>query len=501
MRSGSLFSRLLTVFLAVILVCVGVLFTLSYFNLRDNHIANRMDALKTQARDMAYLASRLPNDSLDRVFGKTSVTEQYMYWKASRVYKEYNAYIIIVDRSGAQRTYYNESTLADESLSALPSQEEIAEYMTQAMQGREIILQTESASGPLFTVLVPWVQEGILSNQQTVMGFVLIQTAAQTVHAAYRGLVWQVALAAMAIFAVAALFIFFLTRQMTRPLTAMAQAAGNMARGDFESRAPEEGSREIRELSRAFNRMAAQLSTLEQSRRDFVANVSHELRSPITSIQGFAQGMLDGTIPREENERYLKVVVDETHRLSKLIAGLLNLSRIENEETSLALSDFDINELSRRVLISRMTQLEEKQIEVEADFEEDACFVHADSDQIQQVIINLLDNAIKFTPEGGTIALSTRKMGDHISMRVKDNGVGILPEDQLHIFDRFYKADKAHTVGKGTGLGLAICQKIMEKHGQQISLLSGEGGAEFEITLAPGKAPDGSARDKRPGEN
>ena len=501
MRSGSLFSRLLTVFWAVILVCVGVLFTLSYFNLRDNHIENRMNALKTQARDMAYLASRLPNDSLNRAFGKSTTTEQYMYWKALRVYEEYNAYIIIVDRNGAQRTYYNESTLADESLSSLPTQEEITLYMDQAMRGREVIEQTESASGPLFTVLVPWVQEGIYNNQQTVMGFVLIQTAAQTVHASYRGLVWQVAIAAMGIFAVAALFSFFLTRQMTRPLTAMAKAAGDMARGNFDARAPEEGSREIRELSQAFNQMAAQLATLEQSRRDFVANVSHELRSPITSIQGFAQGMLDGTIPQEENGRYLKVVVDETHRLSKLIASLLNLSRMESNETSLAYSDFDVNELSRRVLISRMTQLDEKQLDVEANFEEEACFVHADIDQIQQVIINLLDNAIKFTPEGGMISLSTRKENDHVSLRVKDTGEGILSEDQLHIFDRFYKADKAHTVGKGTGLGLAICHRIMEKHGQQIRLLSGEGGAEFEITLAIGKAPEGGLRDLRPSEN
>ena len=501
MRSGSLFSRLLTVFLAVILVCVGVLFTLSSFTLRDNHIDNRMTALKTQARDMAYLASRMPNDSINRAFGKTSTTEQYMYWKALRVYEEYNAYIIVVDRSGAQRTYYNEATLMDESLSSLPTQEEISDYMTQAMQGREVVEQTESASGPLFTVLVPWLQEGILSNQKTVMGFVLIQTAAQTVHASYRGLVWQVALAAIGIFAISALIIFFLTRQMTRPLTAMVQAAGDMARGNFEARAPEEGSREIRELSQAFNQMAAQLDTLEQSRRDFVANVSHELRSPITSIQGFAQGMLDGTISKEENERYLQVVVDETHRLSKLIANLLNLSRMESDETSLACSDFDVNELSRRVLISRMTQLDEKQLDVEANFEEDACFVHADSDQIQQVIINLLDNAIKFTPAGGMITLATKKDGDHISLRIRDTGVGILPEDQLHIFDRFYKADKAHTVGKGTGLGLAICRRIMEKHGQQIRLLSGEGGAEFEITLAPGKAPEGGLRDLRTGED
>ena len=488
-----MFTRLLTVFLAV---------SLSYLHLRENHIQSRMNALKTQARDIAYLASRLSSDQVSRAFGKSSTTEQYMKWKAQRVYEEYNAYTVVVERSGQPRIYFNQATLEDESLRYLPSQEELSSYMDQVMQGKEFVRQTKSANGPLFTVIVPWVQENPVTLQRTVVGLVLIQTAAQTVHASYRGLVWQVALAAIALFIVAALMVFFFARQMTRPLTAMARAAGEMARGNFDARAPEAGTREITELSQAFNQMAAQLSTLEQSRRDFVANVSHELRSPITSIQGFAQGILDGTVPQEEHARYLQVVVDETHRLSKLIANLLNLSRMESDETSLAWSDFDINETARRVLISRMNLLEEKQLDVEAQFEEDPCYVHADGDQIQQVIINLLDNAIKFTPEKGRITLSTQRMGDLIALRVKDNGMGIRPEDQLHIFDRFYKADKAHTVGKGTGLGLAICRRIMEKHSQQIKLISGEGGAEFEITLEKGKAPDDLAhRDAGQGQD
>lgn len=205
--------------------------------------------------------------------------------------------------------------------------------------------------------------------------------------------------------------------------------------------------------------------------------------------------MLDGTIAPEEHEKYLQVVVDETHRLSKLIAGLLNLSRMENEETSLAYSDFDVNETARRVIISRINPIDEKQLEVNADFEIDPCFVHADADQIEQVIINLLDNAIKFTPQGGTITLTTRENGQQVLLQVKDNGEGVLPDNVPHIFDRFYKADKAHTVGKGTGLGLAICRRIMEKHGQTIRLVSGEGGAEFEITLAKGKQPGGTHGD------
>ena len=211
--------------------------------------------------------------------------------------------------------------------------------------------------------------------------------------------------------------------------------------------------------------------------------------------------MLDGAVPEDTRGRYLQVIVDETHRLSKLINGLLNLSRLENDQTALAYSDFDVNEMTRRVIISRMTQLEEKKMDVDTDFETYSCFVHADADQIEQVIINLLDNAVKYTPEGGKIRISTQKEHDRVVLRVKDNGIGILPEDAAHLFDRFYKADTAHTVGKGTGLGLSICRKIMEKHGQTIRLVSGEGGAEFEITLAIGQTPAAGNRDRGAGED
>ena len=151
MRCLSMFARLLIVFLAVILICVAVLSVLSCIHLRDNAIENRMKALKTQARDMAYLASR-------QAYDHSVATDAYMRWKSSSIYQEYNAYILVVDRFGKTYVYYNESTLQDESLRATPSQEELAEYMEQAMTGQEVVRQTQSAAGPLFTVLVPWVQ-------------------------------------------------------------------------------------------------------------------------------------------------------------------------------------------------------------------------------------------------------------------------------------------------------------------------------------------------------
>ncbi|MBR6753188.1 MAG: HAMP domain-containing histidine kinase [Clostridia bacterium] len=486
MRKGSMFSQLLAGFLAVILLCVGVLFALSYYHLRSSRIEARMEALKTQAREMAYLAGQLSTDNIPRAFGQASTTEKLMKWKADGVYRKYNAYIIVYDRYGNQRTYYNEATLQDESMKYLPSMEEYSSYLAQVIQGQEIVVQTDSASGPLFTVIVPIQQSGPRGGY-TVSGLVLIQTAAQTVHASYRDLVWQVAVAAIALSLAALIIVFIFTRRVTRPLTAMEKAANSMAGGDFTARAPEEGTREMLSLASSFNQMADKLATQEQSRREFVANVSHELRSPITSIQGFAQGILDGTIPKGEQEKYLSIITDETHRLSKLIHSLLSLSRIENEETPLHCTSFDINERIRLAIIARMNELEEKELEIETEFASDPCFVHADADQIQQVLINLLDNAVKFTPKGGHIRFSSRLESNTLFLCIQDDGQGILPEDAPHIFDRFYKADKAHTAGKGTGLGLAICRRIMERHGQSIRLLPSDQGAAFEITLATGK--------------
>ena len=501
MHSLSMFTRLLIVSVAVILVCVVVLSALAYTNLKSNSINSRMDALKTQARDISYLAGRLSLDSLAKTVGSTSTVEEYINWKSRRIFDEYGAYTMVVDRTGKYYIYYLQDHLKEDSQKAVPSPGELNEYMELALQGQEIVLQTQGSQGTFFTVMVPWVQNNSLSSQRTVMGYVLIQTSAQTVHAVYKDMVWQTALAAIGVFLLAAAVVFFVAQQITRPLTVITEAAGQMARGDFKVRAPEEGGKEIVELSRSFNQMAEKLSSLEQSRRDFVANVSHELRSPSTSIRGFAQGMLDGTIPPEMHGQYLQVVLDETQRLAKLINNLLNLSRMENEETSLAYSLFDLNEMTRRVLISRMTQIDDKNMEIEVDFESETCYVHADADQIQQVIINLLDNAIKYTPSHGTVRLSTKTDDDHVIMRVKDNGVGIPAADAPYIFDRFYKVDKAHTVGKGTGLGLAICKRIMDRHHQQLRLVSGEGGAEFEFTLEKGTNPGGSHGDTGAGED
>ena len=477
-----MFARLMTVMLAAILACVLVLYSLFYFTIRADHIDARMNELKRQAYDIAYLASRVRNNSIAESFGHSSTTETYIKWKANSIYSDFNAYSVVVDRTGKTTLYATPELMNEEDM--IFDQQKIVSILSCVLRGEEIIFRTQSGGKPMFTVAVPWMDNG------TVLGAVFIQTAAQTVYATYSGFALQVFAAALATCALATVGVFFMTRQIIAPLRVMVQMAGEMAQGKFDRRVPISGSSETRELAAAFNSMAAQLEALEQTRRDFVANVSHELRSPMTSMQGFLQGMLDGTIPVGEQKQYMQIVLDETRRQSKLVGNLLNLSRMENSNTELAYSDFDLHECIRRVIIANMSQLDDKRMDLQLSFEDEPMYVHADADQIEQVLVNLLSNAVKYTPEGGHIAIDTAQEGKLTRVVVRDDGPGVAPEDAPYIFDRFYKADKAHTVGKGTGLGLAICKRIMDKHGQSLRLLDTKEGAAFEFTLESGRAPE-----------
>jgi signal transduction histidine kinase len=478
----SMFSRLFSILLLIILVVVFVGAGFSIITIRDNTISSRMESLLVQAREIAFLASRVEDSTLSDYLGFDTPTETYLQWKAQAVYEDFGAYILIVDRNG--RVKDNMSTAiqnipdAVENLTA----SDITDALNEVLTGKEVKTRiTNAANGTVFTVAVPWVQN------DNVLGAVFIHTSAQSVEAAYRGITLQIvsgfSLAALVAAACALLY----TRSIVKPLTVITRAAENMSRGKFSTRAAITGVNEVRQLAGAFNVMADKLAQVEENRREFVANVSHELRSPVTSIHGFVEGMLDGTIPSEERDKYLQVVSDETNRLKKLIADLLELSRMEKGVVELKLANYDINETIRRVIIGRMNEMEQRGVNLQLEFQQEPCMVRADQDRIAQVVYNLVDNALKFIGDQGNLTISTALVHDKVSVVVHNDGTPILPEDRPHIFDRFYKADKAHTVGKGsgTGLGLSICLRIMQQHGQTIRLLPAETGVSFEFTLEP----------------
>lgn len=477
-----MFTRIMSmVMAAIVMVTIGIS-GMSYFTLRNQRISARLDALMQEAREISYLAAQNSASSAGILFGQNDSTIRYIRWKADQVFQDYGAYILVVDRRGRVMDNMRTAYAEDPDFVASLDGQELNMALTMVLTGQEVALRLRIGGDPAFMVGVPFVQD------DAVLGAVLIQTNAQIIEGNLMSMLPQTLLVAATALSIAAALVFFYVRSVMRPLNDVTRAARTMAEGNFNVRvSTETGSPEITELATAFNSMAGKLSQVESSRREFVANVSHELRSPITSISGFVEGMEDGTIPQEEHPRYLALVGDETRRLSKLIGDLLALSRLERDDAAIDASDFDINEMLRRAIIRRVNDLESKQMEVECEFHQEPCMVRADSDRIEQVVVNLLDNAIKFTPQGGRITLTTRAEGEKCTVTVADNGVGIAPEDREKVFDRFFTADRAHTAGKGTGLGLSICQRIMEMHGQTLKLLETQEGTAFAFTLEMAK--------------
>ena len=481
-----MFARIMAVVLAVILLTTVLLTGVWWLTLRNRQIDARLDYLISEAEDIAYLAGNLSGDSLmDTIRDRDSATRVYLNRMAEKVNREFGAYIAVMDRGGNVMT--NSRAMDDEDPEFMESlnTEEITEAFQRILAGETIRLRSGGGEDPTFTVGVPFMMDN------TVTGAVFIRTKAQRIEGGLAEVLGRTALLAAAVALVSGVAVFLFVRRRLKPLKQLETAAATIAEGDFSVQVDEkQGDPELRELSGAFNTMTRKLQGVETGRREFVANVSHELRSPITSIRGFAEGMADGVIPEGEQPKYLRLVADESKRLSGLIDDLLALSRLERDDAKPEMTVFDVNEMLRRAVIRRMNDLEAKKIDVSCEFEEDSCMVKADSDRIEQVVINLLDNAIKFTPEGGKISLESAVKDGTAEITVRDSGCGIAPEDRDKVFDRFFTADRAHTAGKGTGLGLSICKRIMEMHGQGIKLLETEEGAAFMFTLE--KAKDNS---------
>lgn len=282
--------------------------------------------------------------------------------------------------------------------------------------------------------------------------------------------------AALFAFAVTFALVYLVSYRLTRPLRQMSAASKQYATGDFSTRISIKRSKlrlfgqdEIDELIQAFNTMAQALATLEMSRRSFVANVSHELKTPMTTIGGFIDGILDGTIDEEKEKQYLKIVSDEVKRLSRLVTGMLNMSKIEAGELDLKPQRFDISEMIFRTLLAFEQIIDGKNIEIKGLDKMESNPVTADKDMINQVVYNLVDNAVKFTPEGGYIDVSSKSDSEKVIVKIRNSGKGIPSEEVDKIFERFYKVDKSRSYDvKGAGMGLYIVKTIIELHGGQI---------------------------------
>ncbi len=305
----------------------------------------------------------------------------------------------------------------------------------------------------------------------------------------------QVIMAASLWVMLAALIAFyFITERIITPLKEMSRAAKSFAAGKFDVRVPVHGNDEVAELARAMNNMAQSLEALDNMRTSFMANVSHDLRTPMTTISGFIDGILDGVIPADQQAYYLGIVSEEVKRLSRLVTQLLDLSRIQAGDRKFVFAPFDICEVCRLILISFEQKIDQKRLDVEFECDDENIFVLADRDAMYQIVYNLMDNAVKFSKEGGVlrVCIDRVKKEQKIRVRVYNQGQGIPAEDLPYVFERFYKSDKSRGLDKkGVGLGLYIAKTIMDAHHESISVDSVAGEwCEFTFMLPETDAPE-----------
>ena len=280
--------------------------------------------------------------------------------------------------------------------------------------------------------------------------------------------------------------VFFISERVIAPLREISNAAKSFAKGKFDVRVPVHGSDEVAELALTFNNMAESLNNYDNMRNTFMSDVSHDLRSPMTSIAGFIDGILDGVIPPEQHEYYLRLVSNEVHRLSRLVSSLLNLSRIQAGDRKFTMARFDICETAKIILISFEQEIDAKHLEVEFDLQDERMYVNADRDAIYQVLYNLCHNAVKFSSERGKLRLSiSRQKGKKVLVEVFNEGNGIAKDELQYVFERFYKSDKSRGLDKtGSGLGLFISKTIIEAHEERIWVESEYGkNCSFKFTL------------------
>ena len=279
---------------------------------------------------------------------------------------------------------------------------------------------------------------------------------------------------------------FVATKKQAEPLNEMAGAARRFARGDFSMRVEDTGRQdEIGQLTQAFNAMADSLESSETLRREFIANISHELKTPMTVISGFVEGILDGTIPPESEARYLSVISSETRRLSRLVVSMLEMSKLQSADAGDVLTgSFDVAEVARLALLSLDRKIEDRRLDIEAKLPEEPVMTRGDKDSITRVIYNLLDNAVKFSTRGGVIGLELWKQGGRAYISVENHGDTIPPGELPHIFDRFHKTDKSRSANRdGVGLGLYIVKTILDNHNEDIFVTSHDGVTKFVFTL------------------
>ena len=335
-------------------------------------------------------------------------------------------------------------------------------------------------------ILVKTVDVTTGQTRQSLVGVAYVAAEASSLTELWRAFTSIFFFTAVVVLCIAFITSSITSLRLTNPLKEIAETTRKFGHGEYEARVRgyEKRKDEVGELAEAFNAMADSIAKSEEKRSEFVANISHELKTPMTTIAGFSDGILDGTIPPDKERAALQTISSETRRLSRLVRRMLDLSRLQSAENVTAQEQFDVSEVMLRVLVSLENKINARRLDVDTQLPDAPVEVWGDPDAITQVCYNLLDNAIKFSDEGSTMGISITTKAGKAHVAVRNHGQTIPPDELAMIFDRFHKSDKSRSVDRdGVGLGLYIVKTILNNHKENITVTSQDGVTEFVFTL------------------
>jgi len=447
MKCGSLLQKLIMTFIIILTIVLVLLawmlsiwFKITYFGEKRTQFKQDGEYISNVIKTYDIEKNDIKLDELQAVVDMSSVGAN-----ADIIVCDKFDYIYLYSKINENKNIEDKPDISEKSMNSLMNGQPV-EYINKQ-----------------FTYIYP-----IIENDEF-QGYVVMTTPLSTIskqlHRIYF-IVWISALVAM-VFASAVLSLVS-KKILINPLAQINNVAKRFANGEVNRRVYIESKDEIGELANSFNIMAESLEKVENNRRDFISNVSHELRSPITSIKGFIAGIIDGVIPKDKEGYYLDRVYSEIKRLTRLINDLLDLSAIESGKLKFNMKKIDINELVRLCIINNEQNIKEKEITLKIELQYEKCYVNADEDKTMQVITNLLDNAIKYCGNNGIIKINTYHKGTKVFVRIYNNGPKIGDEEIRNIWNRFYKSDKSRTNKVSTGLGLSIVRMILMQQGEEV---------------------------------
>jgi signal transduction histidine kinase len=477
----SIFAKYITVFMLIILISFVALIAIITSTVNGYSVNSRTDQMESAAHSVSsYLEDKLKRSELTDfsafvVLNESDITSVLRVVTANAA----DISVLITDISGNIINYTDSEVSHINTGASIPKA-----VMDELINGVEIselnyLEGVFEDSHMIFAVPV-------INSNNYVCGTVFVCSASVSLDDLLGSMVRTILVASLWIMLAALIAVYFITEKVISPLKDMSNAAKSFAAGKFDVRVPVRGSDEVAQLAVAFNNMAESLDNLETMRNTFTANVSHDLRTPMTTIAGFIDGILAGAIPPDKHEYYLGIIATEVRRLSRLVTSLLDISRMQAGDRKFTMVPFDICEMARQIIISFEQKIDAKHLEVEFECERDNITVSADRDAIYQILYNICDNAVKFSREGGLLRLSLVKHKEkRILVSVYNEGQGIPAEDIPYIFERFYKSDKSRGLDKsGVGLGMFISKTIIKAHNQEIWVKSEYGkDCEFCFTL------------------